>query len=175
MKGKKMSPLPPRPILALCLLLAPPVRAEEPRQSAFFLRGYSEAGLMTPHNEMDLNLRRPDRPETNGFGDNFARYAVRGQIFFGRAFAGGPVREIFLLVKPELVMGRTIPQIEYTWSARPIGYVKDFGGGVSLRGNWSVYFESHRWSLRDKVAITGDGPYGFHNIVVVRKTFALTF
>ena len=163
--------------LALALVILRPLtgRAEEPRRSAFFLRGYSEAGLMTPRNEMDLNLRRPDRPETNGFGDNFARYAVRGQIFFGRKFATGPIREAFLLVKPEFVMGRTIPQIEYTWSARPIGYVKDFGGGISLGGNWSIYFESHRWSFRDKIAITGDGPYGFHNIVIVRKTFDLTF
>ena len=162
-------------ILAASFFTGSEGRAEEPRKSAFFLRGYSEAGLMTPHNEMDLNLRRPDRPETNGFGDNFARYAVRGQIFFGRKFATGPIREAFLLVKPELVMGRTIPQIEYTWSARPIGYVKDFGAGVSLGGNWSIYFESHRWSFRDKIAITGDGPYGFHNIVIVRKTFDLTF
>lgn len=166
---------PLRAALALALLLPPPARASEPRRAAFFLRGYSEAGLMTPHNEMDLNLRRPDRPETDGFGDNFARYAVRGQIFFGRKFATGPIREAFLLVKPELVMGRTIPQIEYTWSARPIGYVKDFGGGLTLGGNWSIYFESHRWSFRDKVAITGDGPSGFHNIVIVRKTFDLTF
>lgn len=165
-----------RSLLALGLLTAALVaRAEEPRRSAFFLRGYSEAGLMTPHNEMDLNLRRPDRPETNGFGDNFARYAVRGQIFFGRKFASGPIREAFLLVKPELVMGRTIPQIEYTWSPRPIGYVRDFGGGLTLGGNWSIYFESHAWRFRDKIAITGDGPYGFHNIVIVRKTFDLTF
>ncbi|MEO6400380.1 MAG: hypothetical protein ABIP62_00040 [Vicinamibacteria bacterium] len=149
--------------------------AEEPRRSAFFLRGYSEAGLMTPHNEMDLNLRRPDRPETNGFGDNFARYAVRGQIFLRRRFGSGAIREIFLLVKPEVVMGRTIPQIEYTWSARPFGYVKDFGAGLSLGRNWSIYFESHRWTFRDKIAITGDGPYGFHNIVVVRRSFDLTF
>jgi hypothetical protein len=161
--------------LALVFFSSLVSRAEEPRRSAFFLRGYSEAGLMTPRNEMDLNLRRPDLPETNGFGDNFARYAVRGQIFFGRKFAAGPVREAFLLVKPELVMGRTIPQIEYTWSARPIGYVRDFGGGISLGGNWSIYFETHRWSFRDKVAITGDGPYGFHNIVIVRKSFDLTF
>jgi hypothetical protein len=161
--------------VSLCLLAARSGADDEVRNSAFFLRGYSEAGLMTPHNEMDLNLRRPDRLETNGFGDNFARYAVRGQIFFGRSFATGKIREAFLLVKPELVMGRTIPQVEYTWSARPIGYVKDFGGGLTLGGNWSIYFESHRWSFRDKIAITGDGPYGFHNIVIVRKTFNLTF
>ena len=130
---------------------------------------------MTPRNEMDLNLRRPDLPETNGFGDNFARYTVRGQFFFGRKFASGPIREAFLLLKPELVMGRTVPQIEYTWSARPIGYVRDFGGGITLGGNWSIYFESHRWEFRDKIAITGDGPYGFHNVVIVRKTFDLTF
>ena len=167
-----------RRFVALCAgVLASVVtaNAEEPRKSAFFLRGYSEAGVMTPHNEMDLNLRRPDRLETNGFGDNFARYAVRGQIFFGRKFVSGPIREAFLLVKPELVMGRTIPQIEYTWSARPIGYVKDFGAGLSLGNNWSIYFESHRWTFRDKIAITGDGPYGFHNIVIVRKSFDLTF
>lgn len=72
-------------------------------------------------------------------------------------------------------MGRTIPQIEYTWSPRPIGYVRDFGGGLTLGGNWSIYFESHAWRFRDKIAITGDGPYGFHNIVIVRKTFDLTF
>jgi hypothetical protein len=167
--------LPVRLLLFVGLSLASGLRAEESRRSAFFLRGYTEAGLMTPRNEMDLNLRRPDRPETNGFGDNFARYALRGQIFFGRRFARGPIREAFLLVKPELVMGRTIPQIEYTWSARPIGYVRDFGAGISLGGDWSVYFESHRWSFSDKVAITGDGPYGFHNIVIVRKTFDLTF
>ncbi len=164
-----------RSALAFLLLIAADARAQAPRRSAFFLRGYSEAGLMTPRNEMDLNLRRPDRPETNGFGDNFARYTVRGQIFFGRRFASGPIREAFLLVKPELVMGRTIPQIEYTWSARPIGYVRDFGAGISLGGDWSIYFESHRWSFSDKIAITGDGPYGFHNMVVVRKTFDLTF
>jgi hypothetical protein len=163
------------PLLAVLLLAATLTHAEAPRKSAFFLRGYSEAGLMTPHNEMDLNLRRPDRLETNGFGDNFARYAIRGQIFLGRKFATGPIREAFLLLKPELVMGRTIPQIEYTWSARPIGYVKDFGAGLSLGRDWSIYFESHRWSFRDKIAITGDGPYGFHNIVIVRKTFDLTF
>ena len=165
----------PRVAVLACLLTVARVGAEEPRKSAFFLRGFSEAGLMTPHNEMDLNLRRPDRPETNGFGDNFARYALRGQIFFGRKFASGPIREAFLLVKPELVMGRTIPQIEYTWSPRPIGYVRDFGGGLTLGGNWSIYFESHSWRFRDKIAITGDGPYGFHNIVIVRKTFDLTF
>ena len=161
--------------LALLLLIAAEARAQDPARDTFFVRGYSEAGLMFPHNEMDLNLRRPDRPETNGFGDNFARYSVRAQIFFGRRFASGPIREVFLLVKPELVMGRTIPQIEYTWSARPIGYVRDFGGGISLGGNWSIYFESHRWNFQDKIAITGDGPYGFHNIFVVRKTFDLTF
>ena len=170
-----MSPSRLCPLLASLLLIATEVHPEEARRSAFFLRGYSEAGLMTPRNEMDLNLRRPDRIETNGFGDNFARYALRGQIFFGRKFRSGPIREAFLLIKPELVMGRTIPQIEYTWSARPIGYVRDFGAGISLGGDWSVYFESHRWSFRDKVAITGDGPYGFHNIVVVRKSFDLTF
>jgi hypothetical protein len=162
-------------VLAVSSLVASAASAEEPRRSAFFLRGYSEAGFMTPHNEMDLNLRRPDRPETNGFGDNFARYAVRGQVFFGRKFAAGPIREAFLLLKPELVMGRTVPQIEYTWSPRPIGYVKDFGAGISLGGDWSVYFESHRWSFRDRIAITGDGPYGFHNIIIVRKTFEFTF
>ena len=170
-----MSSLAGRLALLLCVCSAADIRAEEPRKGAFFLRGYTEAGFMTPHNEMDLNLRRPDRPETNGFGDNFARYAVRGQIFFGRKFETGPIREAFLLVKPELVMGRTIPQIEYTWSPRPIGYVKDFGAGISLGGDWSIYFESHRWSFSDKIAITGDGPYGFHNIVIVRKSFDLTF
>jgi hypothetical protein len=168
----------PRVLISAVLLAAlgaAPSAAEEKRESAFFLRGYSEAGVMFPHNEMDLNLRRPDRLETNGFGDNFARYAVRGQLFFGRRFAAGPIREAYLLLKPGFVMGRTIPQIEYTWSPRLIGYVKNFGGGFTLGGNWSVYFESHRWTFRDKIAITGDGPYGFHNIVVVRKTFDLTF
>jgi len=161
--------------VAVAFLIPAEARSEEPRRSAFFLRGYTEGGLMAPHNEMDLNLRRPDRLETNGFGDNFARYTVRGQVFFGRKFAKGFIREAFLLVKPELVMGRTIPQIDYTWSARPIGYVRDFGGGISLARDWAIYFESHRWSFNDKIAITGDGPYGFHNVFIVRKTFDLTF
>ncbi len=88
-----MSSLPSRLFLAVGLALALDAGAEESRRSAFFLRGYSEAGLMAPRNEMDLNLRRPDRLETNGFGDNFARYTVRGQIFFGRRFASGRAKE----------------------------------------------------------------------------------
>lgn len=151
--------------------------AEEPvkPKASFFVRGYGEAGLMPPRNEMDMNLRRPDRPETNGFGDNFARYSLRGQVFFGRRFGKGLVREAFLILKPHVVFGKTIPQLEYTWSPRLIGYVKNFGAGVSLGGEWTIYLERHRWSFEDKVAITGDGPYGFHNMLTVRKTFDVSF
>jgi hypothetical protein len=146
-----------------------------PRRSGYFFRGYGEAGLMTPHNEMDMNLRRPDRPETNGFGDNYARYSLRGQLFIGKSFGTGAIRDVFVIVKPHFVFGRTIPQIEYTWSMRPIGYLRNWGAGVSLGGNWTIYLERHRWTFRDKIAITGDGPYGFHNMLSVRKTFDLKF
>jgi hypothetical protein len=159
----------------LLSLAATPAQSEQPaRPKAFFVRGYGEAGLMPPRNEMDMNLRRPDLPETDGFGDNFARYSLRGQLFFGRRFSGGFVREAFLILKPHFVFGRTVPQREYTWSPRFIGYVKNFGAGVSL-GDWTLYLERHRWSFQDKIAITGDGPYGFHNMITVRKAFELSF
>ncbi len=160
--------------LLLCLVDAPLEAQPAAKPKAFFVRGYGEAGLLPPRNEMDMNLRRPDRPETDGFGDNFARYSLRGQLFLGRRFSRGFVREAFVLVKPHFVFGRTVPQREYSWSPRFIGYVKNLGAGVSL-GGWTISLERHRWSFQDKVAITGDGPYGFHNMISVRRTFELSF
>jgi hypothetical protein len=165
-----------RAFSVVCLLLAASAAlAADAPAKRYFIRGYAEAGLMPPRNEMDLNLRRPDRPETDGFGDNFARYSLRAQLFLGRRFEGGFVKSAFAVLKPHFVFGRTVPQIDYSWSPRPIGYVKNFGVGVSLGDDWSVYLERHRWSFRDKIAITGDGPYGFHNAIVVRKEFRLEF
>ena len=162
-------------LLAFALATAAFAEGAAPSLGRFFVRGWAEGGLMPPRNEMDLNLRRPDRPETDGFGDNYARYSLRGQLFLGRRFERGFVRELFAVVKPHFVFGRTVPQIEYTWSPRPIGYVKNFGVGVTLGGDWMVYLERHRWSFRDRIAITGDGPYGFHNAIVVRKSFSASF
>jgi hypothetical protein len=163
-----------RSAVLLCLAATPLQAQPAAKAKAFFVRGYGEAGLMPPRNEMDMNLRRPDLPETDGFGDNFARYSLRGQLFLGRRFSRGFVREAFVLVKPHFVFGRTVPQREYTWSPRFIGYLKNFGAGLSL-GDWTIYLERHRWSFQDRIAITGDGPYGFHNMISVRKSFELSF
>ncbi len=144
-------------------------------EKKFFVSGYMEVGLHWPHNEIEMNLRRPDLPETNGFGDNFGRYAIRGEIFAGYHFGGRIIKSIFVVVKPYFVFGRTIPQMEYTWSARPIGYAKHYGVGMDLFSGWKVYVETHRWELRDQLAVTGDGPYGLNSGVYIRKDFNIKF
>lgn len=144
-------------------------------EKKFFVKGYMEAGLHWPHNEIEMNLRRPDLPETNGFGDNFGRYDIRGEVLIGYRFDGRIVKSFFAVVKPHFVFGRTIPQIEYTWSARPIGYVKNYGIGLELSGGWKVYIETHRWELRDQIAVPGDGPYGLNSGIYIRKEFNIKF
>jgi hypothetical protein len=142
----------------------------------FFTKGHIEGGIHPPHNEIEMNLRRADLPETRGFGDNFGRYAVRGEVFVGYKFQeDGFVRSVFVVAKPYAVFGRTIPQTKYTWSARPIGYARHYGFGVELPSGWVVYAESHKWTFFDKEARPNDGPFGQNNGVYVRKNFDVSF
>ena len=141
----------------------------------YYMRGFLEGGLHPPHNEIEMNLRRPDLPETNGMGDNFGRYAIRGEVFAGFRLGNRVAKSVFVVVKPYFVFGRTIPQIEYTWSARWIGYAKHYGIGLELPKGWSIYIETHSWAIRDQRATTGDGPFGLNRGLYVRKQFSYAF
>ena len=166
-------------IIAVMLMVGTTVSAvvfaEESDHNRWYIRGYLEGGLHPPHNEIEMNLRRPDLPETNGFGDNFGRYDLRGEILAGYRLENRVVKSVFVMVKPYFVFGRTVPQLDYTWSARPIGYAKNYGIGVELPDGWSVYLETHRWELRDQLAVPGDGPFGLNNGIYVRKNFDVGF
>jgi len=90
----------------------------EEEHDDWYLKGYVETGLAFLRNEIGVNLRRPDlMEETGGFGDNFGRYVIRSHLYFGRIINKGFVRDVFLTIKPTLIFGRNIPQMEYTWSA----------------------------------------------------------
>ncbi len=147
----------------------------ETEKEKWFINGHLEAGITWPHNELGVNLRRPAQSETNGFGDNFGRYALRGQLFLGYRVNRCAIENVFVVVKPYFVFGRTIPQLEYTWSFRYIGHVKNYGVGITLSHDWKLYLETHRWRFRDKLAVPADGPFELHNMFVVRKEFELSF
>ncbi|OGZ72914.1 MAG: hypothetical protein A2998_02510 [Candidatus Staskawiczbacteria bacterium RIFCSPLOWO2_01_FULL_37_25b] len=166
-----------RLLVAVAMLagFAAVVFAQDNSNERWFVKGYLEGGLHPPHNEVEMNLRRPDLPETNGFGDNFGRYVLRGEIFAGYRLENKVVKSVFVLVKPYFVFGRTVPQLDYTWSARLIGYAENYGIGVELPRGWKVYAETHRWSLRDQKAVPGDGPFGLNSGLYVRKEFNLHF
>jgi len=138
-----------------------------------FFNGYVEGTLQPPRNEIDANLRRPDLPETGGYGYAFARYSIRGQLFLGLRVDLGPLKNIFITIKPDLLFGNNVPQRSYTWSASPIGYVRNIGVGVSLPGSVKVFLESHRWNFVGvhDLAVPGDGPKGLHHSIVIRKEF----
>ncbi len=147
-----------------------------PKEKKWFLRGYLESGVAWPHNEIGVNLRRPDlQEETGGFGDNFGRYVVRGQVFVGYNIGNKIFKDIFFVVKPNFIFGRNIPQQEYTWSFRYSGHVENVGIGISLPRNWKVYAESHKWAFRDKLGVPGDGPFELHSLIMVRKEFSFSF
>ena len=139
----------------------------------FYIHGYSDFLLALPHNEISYNLRRIDLPETGGFGDNFGRYAVRGEVGFGyRISKTRFVREIFLTVLPHVGFGRTIPQRSYTWHPDYIGHHVTWRFGISLPKNFEVYWEKWgKWNFSDKEAFPREGPFGTYNAVVLRWNF----
>jgi len=138
----------------------------------WFFRGYLEGGLTFPHNEIAFNVRRPDQPETAFFGDNYARYALRGTVRVGRAAEWRGLREVSVYVNPFFGFGRNIPQQEYTWEPRYIGARRCLGVELLFAGGWRAFGEyQHDWSFADERAVPGTGPYERYFVIGVAKAF----
>ena len=142
----------------------------------WFLKGYLEGGISWPHNEVSVNLRRFDQPETEFFGDNYGRYALRGTVHLGARLDRGVVRELSIYANPYFIFGRTIPQQEYTWEADYIGTRRNFGGQVILGDDFRVFAEYQAvWHFRDKIAVPPTGPYENYFVLGVSKIFDWQF
>ena len=140
----------------------------------WFLEGFFEGGICFSHNEVSVNLRRFDQPETDFFGDTYGRYAVRGSVQFGTRLSHQIVREISVYVKPYFIFGRTIPQQDYTWAADYIGSRRSFGAQVTLGDGIRVFGEYQAtWHFGDQLAIPGTGPYESYFVLGVSKVFDL--
>jgi hypothetical protein len=167
------------PLLALPLFFfsaAADAEASGFLKRRLFAKGYVEWTLQPPRNEIDANLRRPDlQVETGGYGFGFARYSLRGQFFLGLRLGKRHVKNVFVVVKPDILLGDTIPQRSYTWSATPIGYVRNYGAGFTLWGDVQVYIETHSWDFvgKHELAVPNSGPKGLHNSIVIRKEFRI--
>ncbi len=142
----------------------------------WFLKGYLEGGLSWSHNEVSVNLRRFDQPETEFFGDNYGRYALRGTVHFGARLERGMVRELSIYTNPYFIFGRTIPQQEYTWEADYIGSRRTFGGQVILGDDYRVFAEYQAvWHFRDQIAVPPTGPYENYFVLGLSKVFGWQF
>ncbi len=142
----------------------------------WFFKGHLEGGLSWSHNEVSVNLRRFDQPETEFFGDNYGRYALRGTVHLGARIERGVVRELSIYANPYFIFGRTIPQQEYTWAADYIGTRRNFGGQVILGDDYRVFGEYQAvWHFRDKVAVPPTGPYESYFVLGVSKIFDWQF
>ena len=142
--------------------------------TGWFLKGYLEGGFTFPHNEIAFNVRRPDQPETDFFGDNYARYALRGTLQVGRTVEWGALREVSGYVNPFFGFGRNIPQQEYTWEPRYIGARRCFGVELLFDGGWRAFGEyQHDWSFADELAVPGTGPYERYFVIGVARAFRI--
>ncbi|MFW6198835.1 MAG: hypothetical protein ACOC5E_03325 [Acidobacteriota bacterium] len=147
------------------------------RRDLWLVDGRCELGFNFPRNEFGLNLRRPEQESTDGFGDNYGRYALRCRdLGIARRIDAGPVEAVRLYANLFLALGRTIPQQLYTWSPRYIGHQRNLGLQARLRDDWTVFVERQwNWSFADDEAVPGVGPFGSYLSVGVSKRFDWRF
>lgn len=150
---------------------------EPGRRDRWLVDGRCEVGFNFPRNEYGVNLRRPEEESTDGFGDNYGRYALRCRdLGVARRIDAGPVEDVRLYANLFLALGRTIPQQLYTWSPRYIGHQRNLGLQARLRDDWTVFVERQwTWSFADQEAVPGVGPFGEYLSVGVRKRFDWRF
>lgn len=136
--------------------------------------GSVDFSLYPPHNEPDLNLRgyTPDWWTGQGYdwyGDAFPRYGLEANLTLElRRY-----NKIFVFFNPYLPMGQTIPQVDYGWSANPIGLRLHFGLGYHLTDHFDILLQHHNWEFFGKYrdVMVPEGPYGGWNAVTARYRF----
>jgi len=177
-------------LIALCFGVAHVALGEEPfyMESASsprlfpkgWVRGFVDFGVAPPHNEPDLG-RCVAAAGTFG-GRNapctaFARFVGSGYIEL-QPLNTTPLRRVFLFGEPRLFFGRNLPQVLYTFSARPMAFDRSVGVGFDLSKGFELRLTQHQvaWVGRYQnylgPADQGKtGPLGLYATVSVRWYF----
>lgn len=139
-----------------------------------FLRGYGDFELAPPHNEPDLGRCNQPQPTCSAF----ARYIAAGYVEF-QPFARTPLRHAYFFFEPRFFFGKTIPQVEYTYSMQPLAWERTMGLAIALPKHFELRVTNHgvtSFSPFDKsLGVFDSGPnkepLGIYNTVGVRWYF----
>lgn len=139
-----------------------------------FLRGYGDFELAPPHNEPDLGRCNQPQPTCSAF----ARYIVAGYLEF-QPFARTPLRHAYFFFEPRFFFGKTIPQVDYTYSMQPLAWERTLGLAIAFPKHFELRITNHgvtSFSPFDKSLGTFDSgpnkePLGIYNTVGVRWYF----
>lgn len=139
-----------------------------------FLRGYGDFELAPPHNEPDLGRCNQPQPTCSAF----ARYIAAGYVEF-QPFARTPLRHAYFFFEPRFFFGKTIPQVEYTYSMQPLAWERTLGLAIALPKHFELRITNHgvtSFSPFDKsLGVFDSGPnkepLGIYNTIGVRWYF----
>jgi hypothetical protein len=148
--------------------------APEDSDRWFDAYGFVDFSLYPPHNEPDLNLRGYTPAWVTGqgydwYGDAFPRYGLEANLTLElRRY-----NKVFVFFNPYLPMGQTTPQVEYGWSAQPIGIRLHFGIGYHLTDHFDLLLQHHNWEFFGKYrnVMIPEGSYGGWNSITARYRF----
>jgi hypothetical protein len=145
-----------------------------------WVRGFVDAAIAPPHNELDLNRCASTAGRDGGVHARcaaFARYAFTGYIEL-RPIAAGPLSRILLFAQPEVYLGRNIPQFAYTKSASPMAFASEIGAAIQFPKNFEIRFTTHHvhWigrynSYLGKEDMGKTGPFGQYATISGRWYF----
>lgn len=103
-----------------------------------FLRGYGDFELAPPHNEPDLGRCNQPQPTCTAF----ARYIAEGYVEF-QPFARTSLRHAYLFLDSRFFFGKTIPQVDYTYSMQPLAWERTMGLAVALPKHFELRITNH--------------------------------
>lgn len=139
-----------------------------------FLRGFGDFELAPPHNEPDLGRCNQPQPTCTAF----ARYIAEGYVEF-QPFARTPLRHAYVFLDSRFFFGKTIPQVDYTYSMQPLAWERTLGLAIALPKHFELRITNHgvtSFSPFDKSLGAFDSgpnkePLGIYNTVGVRWYF----
>jgi hypothetical protein len=136
--------------------------------------GYIEFSLAPPHNEIDPGICGLRNTDT--YCSAFARYML-GENISIQPFANVPyASHLRTHFNTNLLLGKTIPQYQYTWSPKAIGIERSasvgimFSHNIELVGTQHYLFDIMNSDYKKSDVYKGNnGPWGRYNTVSVRK------
>ena len=145
------------------------------------LRGYAQFDLAPPHNEIDPGICGVST-DASSTCTAFARYMLSGHIearpFESRLFNKTPVlRRFYGFADSSFLFGNNLPQKKYTWSAKGIGWEREWGLAATLPKGFEArvllhyLFKQFQSYSQSSAYIDSNGPWGRYTSVAVRKYF----